>query len=50
LGAYSSFMRPALAALFVFGFLVWDMSKNQGQYTRSIGSSLDHAARQVTLR
>lgn len=49
-GRQLSFMRPALAAVLVFGFLVWDMSKNQGQYTRSITASLDDVARQVRWR
>jgi len=43
-------MRPALLAVLVFGFLVWDMSKNQGQYSRSLAGSLDNDARQVSLR
>jgi len=50
IGLRTEFMRPALAALLVFGFLVWDMSKNHGQYTRSITASLDHAVRQVSWR
>jgi hypothetical protein len=43
-------MRPALLAVLVFGFLVWDMSKNHGQYSRSITASLDDVARQMSLR
>ena len=43
-------MRWALVPLLVFGFLVWDMSKNHGHYTRSISASLDDLARQVRWR
>ena len=43
-------MRPALVAVLVFGFLVWDMSKNHGRYSRSITASLDGVARQVSNR
>ena len=43
-------MRPALLAVLVFGFLVWDMSKNHGQYSRTLSGSLDNVARQVSLR
>lgn len=43
-------MRPALLAMLVFGFLVWDMSKNHGHYSRLITASLDDVARQISLR
>ena len=43
-------MRWALVPLFVFGLLVWDMSKNHGQYTRSISTSLEEVWRQVLWR
>ena len=48
--AVYGFMRPALAALLVFGFLAWDMSKNHGHYSRMLSASLDDAARQVRWR
>jgi hypothetical protein len=43
-------MRPVLAAVLVFGFLVWDMTKNHGQYSRSLSASLDDVARQIRFR
>ena len=43
---HGSFMRWALISLLVFVFLILDMSKNHGQYTRSISASLDHVWRQ----
>jgi hypothetical protein len=43
-------MRPVLAAVFVFVFLVWDMTKNHGHYSRSLSASLDDVARQVRFR
>ena len=39
-------MRWAPIPLLVFVFLILDMSKNHGQYTRSISASLDHVWRQ----
>lgn len=43
-------MRSALMAVLVFGFLVWDMSKNRGLYSRAISASFGDVARQVNLR
>jgi hypothetical protein len=43
-------MRPALIAVLVFVFVVWDVSKNHGHYSRSITASLDDVARQVSWR
>lgn len=43
-------MRPALLAMLVFGFLVWDMSKNHGRFSHSISASIDDVARQISLR
>ena len=34
-------MRLTLAAIVVFGFLAWDMSRNHGYYTRHINAHLD---------
>jgi hypothetical protein len=38
-------MRPALAAVLVFGFLVWDMAKNDSRYARTLTASFDDLAR-----
>ena len=32
-------MRPVLVAVLMFGFLAWDMAKNDGRYSRTINAS-----------
>ena len=44
------FMRWALIPLLAFAFLVWDISKNHGQYTRSISASLEDVWREIRWR
>ena len=38
-------MRYALPALVAFGILVWDISRNNGHYTRQLDASLNDSAR-----
>jgi hypothetical protein len=40
-------MRLTLAAIVVFGFLAWDMSRNHGYSTRHINAHLDDIGRQI---
>ena len=40
-------MRLVLVAIFVFGFLAWDIGQNDGHYTRHIGVYLDDIGRSV---
>jgi hypothetical protein len=40
-------MRLILVAIFVFGFLAWDISQNNGQYTHNISAYLDDIGRSV---
>jgi len=42
--------RLIFVALLIFGFFAWDMGKNHGTYTRSMGNSIDHAAKRIGLR
>jgi hypothetical protein len=43
-------MRPVLVAVLAFGFLVWDMSRNQGRYTHAMTASVDDFTRQISSR
>lgn len=40
-------MRLTLMAIFVFGFLAWDMSRNHGHYTRHFSAYLDDLGREL---
>ena len=40
-------MRLTFAAIVVFGFLAWDMSRNHGYYTRHINAHLDDIGRKI---
>ena len=40
-------MRLILVAIFVFGFLTWDISQNDGHYARHINAYLDDIGRTV---
>jgi hypothetical protein len=40
-------MRLTFAAVLTFGFLVWDMSRNNGHYVRQINASIDDIVREV---
>jgi hypothetical protein len=43
-------LRLMLATVLVFMFMAWDMSRNHGQYTRSINNSLRDLVREAQLR
>ena len=43
-------MRLILAVIFVFGFLIWDISLNDGYYSRHINGYLYDFAREVRWR
>ena len=40
-------MRLSIAAIFVFVFLAWDMSQNDGHYARQLNGYLYDFAREV---
>ena len=40
-------MRLILVAIFAFGFLVWDMGRNNGHCVREINASIDDVLREV---
>ena len=43
-------MRLSLVAIFVFVFLAWDMSRNDGHHARRINGYLYDFAREVRWR
>jgi len=43
-------MRLILVVIFVFGFLIWDISLNDGYYARHINGYLYDFAREVRWR